>query len=98
MCSAAASVDKLRPRFLGVAHPLTGDVTLGVHVGQGTMGETPRSAYPNPDPILDYRLEPALDRMVEPLLVGDDRMLEPGMHAMHRSVVHNDIMDHMQLP
>ena len=41
------------------------------------MGDTPRPAYPNPDPdpILDYRLEPALDRMLEP--VGDDRMLEP---------------------
>ena len=52
----------------------SGDVILGVHVGQGTMGGTPRSAYPNPGPILDYRLEPAL-RMVEP--VGDDRMLEP---------------------
>ena len=55
----------------------SGDATLEVHVGQGTVGDTPRSAYPNPDPdpILDYRLEPALDRMLEP--VGDDRMLEP---------------------
>ena len=81
-CNSSSSLCALRS-CRRATNPVSGssasscDATLGVHVGQGTTGDTPRSAYPNPDPdpILDYRLEPALDRMLEP--VGDDRMLEP---------------------